>query len=159
MSKDNHDAFRRRVLENIRTHGFHMTAVLPDDENDKEPGFTYTVGLETTFSHPELLIVGIGSEAAARLLHAAVDRIRNGETLATGLKYDKIAKDYDMAIASVPDDVARKWCLGSYRFQPDVASRVRVLQLVWPDTGNRFPWDPDFEVKYQPLQPILARPT
>ena len=51
---------------------------------DTGPSWAYTVGLQDCFGHPELVVVGPGIPAGARLLHQVVRRIEAGMPLAPG---------------------------------------------------------------------------
>jgi len=46
--------------------------------------WTYTVGLTSTFDHPELVVTGVTPDVAARLLEALCLRIKDGDRLVDG---------------------------------------------------------------------------
>lgn len=141
---------RETVLENIRKSGFHMTGVFSEHGH---PAFTYTAGLETTFTHPEIVIYGIDPQNASHLLHAAVDLIRDGAAFVSGRQYENIAENFPMAFLDISDPIARRNFPVSYQSQPDC--RVRIMQMVWPDPNGKFPWQPGYDQEYSALQPIL----
>lgn len=145
------EAFDRKVRENIRRTGFHITWV---GGTPQYPPFAYTAGLETTFCHPELIIFGIGCETSGQLLTSAVELIRRGVQFQTGDVYPGIAENYKMAFRPVPEGISRNELPVSYRAQPGISPRF--LQMVWPDPRGRYPWDKDFDKTYLGMQPMLG---
>ncbi len=144
------EAFRKTVLENIRSSGFHMTGVFSESGS---PAFTYTAGLETTFNHPEIVIYGIEPRIAGHLLHAAVDVIRDGAAFKAGGRYERIAEKYSMVFLDIRDSLARNKFPVAFQSQP--GCEVRVLQMVWPDPNGKFPWQTGYDQRYSSLQPML----
>jgi hypothetical protein len=63
----------------IARHGWALQIVEP---GPGDPGWTYTIGL-TDFGHPELVMVGLASDAGA-VLNGLGERVRRGERFAVG---------------------------------------------------------------------------
>lgn len=51
-----------KIIENIDKYGCQVTSVF--DPKEKDPNFTYTVGITKKESQPELIILGLRSELA-----------------------------------------------------------------------------------------------
>lgn len=51
------------------------------EASERNPTWHYSVGLELSFDHPELLVVCCASEAARRILLDLTDQVRNGARL------------------------------------------------------------------------------
>jgi len=141
-----------KVDSNIRKFGFHITGVFEDDDTS-EPTFSYTAGLETSYGHPEILVIGIDYQVAAQLMRSAVDQIRNGTKLTAGQQYLGIA-NMPVIFGTVPEAQARAKCRIAYEAQPGLS--VRVLQMVWPDQDGRFPHEPEYDHRFDAVQPILG---
>ncbi|HEX2700310.1 MAG TPA: DUF4262 domain-containing protein [Acidimicrobiales bacterium] len=74
------DVLLRKHLA-IESHGWSYTAVMSD------PGracWTYTVGLTSSFDHPELVITGVTPEIAAGLIEELCLRVADGDSLLAG---------------------------------------------------------------------------
>lgn len=105
-------------------------------------GFTYTIGLETTFRHPEIIVTTLPPQVASPLLNLAADMVKKGLTFSTeeGRTYgDILANGYRVAFRDV-DDVSRgNWFniagayYGGYTF--------RAIRMYVPDAEGLFPWD------------------
>ena len=104
--------------------------------------YQYTIGLERTFSHPELEVVGLDPDLGQALLAALVDRIREGKLLKAGDFYSDLKPGYDFYVVENPIDPEGP---------PVTGGRLR---LVWPDANHRFPWHPDCD-PYGSTQSIL----
>lgn len=69
-----------RVAGHVRDRGFSQLHVKPDDQR---MGYAYTIGLVVR-GHPELVVLNLKQQAAARVLDALGRRVLAGESLATG---------------------------------------------------------------------------
>lgn len=116
------------VRAQIKEHGWIILGVFPVDKDDL--GFAYTVGL-TEAGLPELVLSGAWNEQAQQLLNIAGEQhcrteIKAGDTV------EDIAnvpfRAIDAPLAEV--NTARR-LYGE--------SRVRAVQLVWPDENGLWP--------------------
>jgi hypothetical protein len=145
----------RRQGEIIDRVGWAVTAVIPTpDDTDHAAPFAYTVGL-TAHGHPELVIAGLDPAIAQALLNDLASRVFDkAERFDHAQRIHDLIVDYD-AIIIEGSPTERLWpgaAVGRYG-----AGRVRLQQVVWPDTSGRFPWQDRYA--YHPdVQPLLARP-
>jgi hypothetical protein len=163
-----HDDQERRVVENIRAHGWHGMHVrdefhphhagLPRPAQDpaveaaSAEGFSYTVGLWP--EHAELILTGNcgAMEQMHAVLTAAVRRVLDdGERFAPGDRDDRVLAAHPVRFGDVED-----------RYRYDMltwahwAARRRAfdaLQLVLCDRDGRWPDEPSYA---GPPQPLLA---
>jgi Domain of unknown function (DUF4262) len=138
------------IRRNVERHGFHIAGVVSDADEGAEPLFAYTIGLEVTFGHPELLVVvaGMPYELAYDVLHAAVWRIRAGKRYTEGEHDDVIQHGYTVYVRPVPRSPVLYDELFGQLVDAYESRDFTVLQLVLPDEHRRFPWhagcDPAF---------------
>lgn len=153
----------RRIAKQVESHralvksrGCSFQSV---DSSHSFPCFTYTIGLHSTYQHPELITVGIGAiPQAVDLLYTISELIRKGSRF-----------DADMADMIVPAGVITENYPAAFRkvhsgYIPELlgmACRVyrhqsfSAVQLVWPDASGVFPFQPGFDEEYRRQQPLL----
>ena len=73
-----------RIRSDIEIFGWHVVKVL-EDENG--PGFGYSIGLFQTFSHPEILIVGLRLDLIHLLINNIGADIKKGKIFIEGQFY------------------------------------------------------------------------
>jgi hypothetical protein len=147
------------VLEKIRSdvaeYGWHCLSValrVGETDPDFIP-FSYTIGLTTTFEHPELIIFGLPKDSAHGILDECVSKIREAGRLPENERISQI-------LAGDLDAVVRPLRPEHYGDYVGVALRVfggeavRVSVVFWPDRSNRFPWEPGCDETGQ--EPLLA---
>jgi len=132
----------------LESPGWAVIGVLPDRANNV-PGFSYTVGLAAR-GLPELITLGLPSDAAHHILNDAARRLLAGNRFEPGQRLYDLAT-MPMAVRVVDDADARRTCPSAFR---RYAEGCRLLQLVWPDRAGLFPGDPDCERRFVDMQDI-----
>lgn len=117
-----------------------------------EAGFVamaYTVGLADA-KLSELIVFGLPPEVAVPILDNAVNRLRQGDLpLATPVtKLGNAAFIFHPVPAAVAELYVK---VANGR----AGKSVPVIQMFWPDTKGRFPWEAEFEQRFRPMQPML----
>jgi Domain of unknown function (DUF4262) len=101
--------------------------------------YTYTVGLQKTFAHPDLIMFGLAPPEAEGVLETIARRVKAGEPACEGVMILGAAQVPLMPRAA---DAARIGLL----IPPQLArGRHDYFQIVWPDGKERFPWEPGFD--------------
>ena len=121
-------AFLTKIRAQINEHGWIVQGVVPAKDGDL--GFAYTVGL-TLAGLPELVISGLWREQGQQFLNIAAQQHCREEILAGDTIEDIASVPFrviDVPLAEV--NTARR-LYGR--------SRVRALQLVWPDDNGLWP--------------------
>jgi hypothetical protein len=139
----------RKIIEN---NGFHLACF---DETDYLPGFGYTIGLWKNFNHPEIICIGLSGEIVWEILKVAVHKISQGIKIVTGIQYVDFSKESPVQFIQVHQSNISDYmgyCKWYNEYKP-----FEVLQLIWPDTNNKFPWEKDFDTTYRIQQPILDK--
>jgi hypothetical protein len=151
LASSDPDGFERGILENVRDHGWSVVLIPEDQEG---PGFAFTVGLEHSFDHPELVMIGQKLENMHGIINAAGERIRGGDIVQTGVPTDNVLEGYDAVFLEIDQTHFPEW-LGTARWFYG-GDNFRALQLVYPDRLSRFPWDAGVHPDFVAAQPILG---
>lgn len=141
----------RRLLVDVRDRGWHVLNILEDGE---EPGWSFTVGLATTFQHPELVVVGLKLELMHLLLNNLAETIREGRRYTPGETITDLLEDYSCKVIKVDRAHYHEW-LG-YACWYHQGDDFDALQVVWPDTNHVLPTDPAAPAALIRGQPLLG---
>ncbi|MBB3678400.1 DUF4262 domain-containing protein [Modestobacter versicolor] len=98
-----------------------------------EPRFSYTVGL-TALGHPEVIAVGLPFEAAEQFLNLVGESVRAGDRWAHGSTTDRFTDADSPVVFLRVEDTSRLTAVAQ------VYGRVEAVQLVWPDSTGKLPW-------------------
>lgn len=137
----------RRVVDDIAKLGWHGVSRFP---GEAQIDHYYTVGLQQTYGHPEVLIVGLAGDVAHGMGHSAVEAIENGAALSDGQRSDAILEGYDVVYAAIDQTTADRWlplATWYYEKRPWTA-----LQLIWPDRAGRFPDQDGYDAERSPQE-------
>jgi len=144
------DEQERKALEDIEEHGLHILHVMPEGAT---PGWTYSVGLWNRYRHPEIVVFGLSREVGHHLLNHSADEIRAGRPFDAGKQYPDRLEGVDCAFRRV----AHMWY---YPFLGWAEWYYRdedypVVQCIWPDHEQHWPWEPAFRPDWAWAQPLL----
>jgi hypothetical protein len=144
-----------RIEHDVRHVGWHLVSVL---EEGQLPPFLYTIGLERTQRHPELVIFGLEYPVMEEAMQTLAYRVTQGERFEGGRAYDGIFEELPCSFLEVHESrfrehfgLANDW-YGQHGAKP---RRFRVLQVVWPDEEGVFPWAAGFDPDFRGMQPNL----
>jgi hypothetical protein len=140
----------------IETKGWAIQPVPPRPDSDPPmPGYAYTVGLESTYSFPEVVLFGLTPVAATGLAELLVELVEDGVDVPLGEVFVGLL-DNDLRCALLPIELdtygelfaeAASW----HRGEP-----FRVVQLAWPDKNGWLPWESGFEHRLLFAQPVVG---
>lgn len=142
-----------KALSDIEQYGCHILHVLEDETG---PRFTYSIGIEKTSQHPELLVTGLKRETSHFIVNEYNSRIRNGESFLPDEMYSGFLGDFDVLFQPVLKEHYEDyfgWGLWLYG-----GDKFRVYQLIWPSTSGVWPWNPAAPDDYTYFIPSLSRP-
>lgn len=145
------DMVDRKVLSDIERTGWSDIAVF-DPTNEIVP-FNYTVGLGT-LGHPELIIMGMRPDQLHMVLVGAVRLIQDeGERFTANTYSTEVLEGLRVAFLEVLEPLAEPYPMNMVAH---LRGEFTALQMVWPDTNDRFPWHEDFEEKFEWRQKLLG---
>lgn len=143
---------KSKLLENIRRYDYHIVVVGAEDTASP---FAYTVGLFHKFHHPEVVVVGLGEDRLVDVLTHVAEEVRGGRRFEAKKSYEDVFEDFDCTFRRV---AARHfaaylpralWYYDRFAFP--------ALQLVWPDSSGRYPWQSKVIRGLKQIQPVLDR--
>jgi hypothetical protein len=111
--------------------------------------YVYTVGLQKTFAHPDLIMFGVAPAQARGVLEVIAERVKAGEPVHEGVMI--------LGAAQIPlmprlADAARVELLVPAQL---ARGRCHYVQIVWPDRKDRFPWEAGFDKRRLRSQSFL----
>jgi len=147
------DATESKIVSDVATVGWHMISV-PADEHG--PGFTYTIGLIKSYSHPEVIIFGLANEVMQRVVAVVATLVKGGRAFVNGDVTDEVLENYVCAFRTVRRAHYEDHLGYAMWFNRTVKrEEFQTLQCVWPDRNRRFPWESECEEAIRRLQPAL----
>ena len=148
----------RKVEANIAQAGWHAQSVIPS-AGTYGYAYLYTIGLGQNFGHPELVVIGMDAETAFPLTIKVVGIVRSGAKLPLYVRIENVLEGLDVMLTPVPADDLPEWfAMGLSYYAQHLDTPMRVVQIVWPDASNRFPWEPGFDEGYATLTTVLCPP-
>ncbi|HPU38194.1 MAG TPA: DUF4262 domain-containing protein [Microthrixaceae bacterium] len=160
------DVFPDRNMEHldklawvIEDQGWVADPVDPIEGPPARAGYTYSIGFETAFAQPEVVIFGLRAVAARGLLAMIADQHGGGVQLPVDAVFVGLLES-DLPCALLEVDLAEH--AGSfpdaaaYHTDRGVGAEWRMLQFVWPDRSGLLPWDAGFDDRLRIAQPIIA---
>lgn len=137
-----------RVISQIEEYGCSLISVGSDCADDF--GWTYSLGIFNTCGQPELITIGLSPEVAKSCLNEVTRRMRAGIDLARK-RQKKLISNVDCELRTVDSKWVSRLMNFSNWYNGNTA--YPVLQVIYPDLQNRFPWEPGFENRF--VQPLL----
>jgi hypothetical protein len=141
----------RKLISDVEDYGWHVAMIAEDDEG---PGFAFSIGLYKNFEHPEIMILGLGIETMHGMINLIGEEVRQGRRFGVGESVLGIIEAFDVQFREVARDHYAEYLGSTSWFYK--GKDYPVLQCVWPDKRNRFPWDHDFPDSLRARQPLLT---
>jgi hypothetical protein len=104
------------------------------------PGWAFTAGLWHTFGSPEVAMFGLRVADMQVWLNDVGEQIRSGQTFDPDERRMGILPGFPVTFRPVHEGWYRD--LLGYAMWFAQRPPLPVVQVVWPDTEGRFPWDP-----------------
>lgn len=153
---DRHLGLGDKLAWMVETNGYAVEPVKPlETAEGPRPGYTFTVGFEASWGHPEVAIWGLAPAAARGLLDLVAAQVAAGIHLPVGAVFAGLL-DNDLRAALLEVDVvaADERFPGAAVFYGD--SPFRMWQLVWPDKSGRLPWEDGYDRRLRVAQPVVG---
>lgn len=126
----------RKLVADVRRHGW---GVLGIDAGDSLPGWAFTAGLWHAFGCPEVAMFGLRFPDMQAWLNDVGEQIRAGNRLRPNELRAGVLPNFSVTCRPVHDSWYRElfgWALWFTQRPP-----LPIVQVVWPDSEGRFPWD------------------
>ena len=137
----------------VETQGW-CAAPVAAVEDPPQPGYTYSVGFETSFAHPEVVIFGLPPVAARGLLEMLAIHLEAGGVLPDGMFVGLLDDDLPAALLPVDTEEYGSLFPTATAFHGD--HDYRVMQFVWPDKFGKLPWDEGYNHQLRVAQPVIG---
>lgn len=139
-------------LKYIEQYGW---AVMLVEKTNYLPSFAYTIGLWRNYKHPELISFGLSIATLHDIINVAAEMVAKGQTLVAQKQYNDFFENGFSQFIKVDEQNIGDY-LG-YAIDFYQTKKIPVLQLVWTDRNNKFPWETDYEQTFIYRQPLLDR--
>jgi Domain of unknown function (DUF4262) len=145
-----------KVLEDIRTHSWHVTGVFPS-QGEPGPDWAFSIGLFRSFVHPEMIVFGLKLVVCMSVINEIGQQIKSGKHYDAGEEYGDILNGpYKCAFREVHRNHYRDYLgLALWFYEGDP---FPVTQCFWPDKVGKFPWDEGCNGFVREAQPLLYLP-
>lgn len=145
------DEHEQRVIDDVQRCGWHIVAI----EDGPGPQFAYSIGLFHTLGQPEIIMFGLRSTTAGKIINTIGEEMRKGAKFEDWHESDQILDGYSCIFRKVDPDLYSEYVgYAMWFYRPD---KFPVLQCVWPDKAGRYPWQPGVTAEFFERQPILAQ--
>ena len=140
----------RKLLADVLQRGWHVVKVPGDD---RAPGWCFTVGLQHTFEHPELVIFGLPLGTGHAVLNIAGEAITRGVSFEADRAYGEFLEGFVCILRPVDKGWFRPflgYAMWFYR-----GAGFDAMQVFWPGRDGAMPWSPTASDWQRANQPRL----
>ena len=147
---DGFNDHEKEIVAKVRKHGWFCTSVFAEEGS---LGFSYSTGFWVNLGRPELLIFSVPPEMAHAVLWAFYRAPVEG-TWPIGEPLSGFVENLPVMLMPVAKahyatyPLSSRWFYGGEEFP--------ALQVVWPDTEGRFPWEEGADPRFGDSQPDLS---
>jgi hypothetical protein len=148
------DPGEQKVVDDVAKFGWHCVNILA--EGDLGP-YSFTIGLQQSYGHSELIIFGLPSKVAHEVLNIAIKAIQNGAPIDLSSPTDQLLEGYPCLFVKVPESEYYEhvgFCRWYYQ-----GNNFTLHQIVWPTRDGHFPWHPSVSESFRANQPVLGHPS
>ncbi|ABD81607.1 DUF4262 domain-containing protein [Saccharophagus degradans] len=123
------------LIENIKKHGWQCQYVF--DANGEKEDFSYSIGFEESFDHPEIMIFGLKRETMHSILSGIASDIKEGRKFEEGVRTGNVLSgEFEVIFKSVNEEFLPEYAgiATSFYNKP-----FRMMVMFWPDKSNILP--------------------
>lgn len=147
------DEGEAKLFSDVKDPGWHVISVLEDNEG---PGFAYTIGLYHNYRHPEIIVCGLDVPILWRIVNVICEKVKEGDRFENCHEAEGVLEGYLVFFRTMVQRCYREY-LGYARWFYE-GDDFPVLQCIWPDKAQRYPWHPDANEPFRQRQPVLYDP-
>lgn len=131
----------------IEQYGWSTMYVDANRERGME-SFSYTIGLEETYDHPEVIVFGLPAETAHNILSAIAHAIKEGESMPLHTPVENIlGGDFNVIFKPLASEAYADYlsvAISSYR-----SAEFRTQIMFWPDKEGYLPTEDSYSIQGQ----------
>lgn len=150
--EENDKIAKEKIVSDIKNYGCHLICI---ESDGYLPSFVYSIGLFEKFNHPEIIVFGLDIDLMGLLINNIKDEIKKGHVFKTGELYADHIDGFKIQFLEVAQVNYNDyfgyagWYYDSFNFP--------VLEFIWPDKENKWPWEENFNDNWKHKQPLLDR--
>ncbi len=140
----------KKLVDDIILYGCHIIQIKPENGI---PGWSYTVGLYELLHQPEIVVIGLKENLAHFVLNEVARRQKSGIRFTEGHRESDLIENADCEFRIVE----KRWLpqIMGYAIWFHGDDNFPVMQCVYPDLRNHFPWETNFDSSWRSRQPQL----
>jgi len=130
------DQQEEKALSDIKEIGCHILHIMEDEDN---PRFSYSIGIQEVSNHPEIIITGLQFELAHSIINEYNNKVKTGENFHTDRFYNGFLDNFDVTFKMVKKKYFKEyfgWARWLYN-----GNNFNALQLIYPNVNGIWPWD------------------
>lgn len=155
MKEKNHSCIDLDLVkEHIKKYGLSVTMI---ESTKYFSSFAYSIGLQETFNHPEIICFGLNTKLLHEIINDVSDIIKREGSINSDKDYNNIFKSSRAKFLQVDERNIEDYFGVAIRYYD--SKKINALQLIWPDRNDKFPWELNFEERFKFIQPLLDRNT
>lgn len=140
------------VRQSVAEHGWFVVLL---ESDGYLPHRAYTVGLQQSFKHPDVVVHGLELPVMEKCLHEVGLRAQAGKKVPIDQDEQGYLEGFQVRFLPVLREHLVDHLTYAAAFYGD--DDFPALQMVWPDPKGLFPYQPGFNKKWRPLQKLLDR--
>ena len=113
-----------KVAQDVQRYGCHVISVFDPDQ--KEPFFSYSIGIQQSSGAPEAIVIGLRPELGGFVVNEYNRRIRKGQAFYRGVPYKGFLRGFPVYIEPVLKNRNADYTYGKRRLR-EIDRRVRFL--------------------------------
>lgn len=142
-----------RVQRDVEKYGCHVISVF--DPKGRLPFFSYSIGIQRSSGAPEVIVIGLRPELGGFLVNEYNRQVRKGRRFRRGVRYRGFLSGFSVYLEPARRARFRRYTLGCTRYYD--GEEYSVVQIVWPSTQGRWPWNKSVSKGFVRNQPMLGR--
>jgi len=143
----NFEKILEKAKSDMTEYGWSFMFVDADQVNAME-SFSYTIGFEQAYSHPEIIIFGLPAEPGHRILSAIAAALKEGETMPLHAPVENIiGNDLMVVFKPLEHDLYPDYL--SVAIEAYGTKDFRTQIMLWPDKEGIYPFDKAYSIKAQ----------
>lgn len=149
MTEKEKAKYFKKVKENIREFGCHITTVLEDKETTP---FGYSTGLFESYKIPEIFISGLPSGLTQEIIESYSDQYRFNEIPILEI-VKGLSDRFPVYLTKVENSKLTEYVLSSFKHYEE--NHFEYLQLIYPDLKGFFPGEENYNYDQEIFGKIL----
>jgi hypothetical protein len=142
------------IAEIVKEHGWYAASI-----NDHNSPFLYSIGLMQTLKHPEFIMFGLEADNVHALFSQLIENIRQGQSYTEPGIYTVNIDTADFRVGfRIVHKTQHELYLGfamGYCREIDRWGELEAMQVFWPDSNGKFPFEVGCNEEIYRLQPRL----